>query len=59
VQDSLSITCPHCGESFSLAVDLSEGSGEFVVDCEICCRPMTIALQIEDGEIASVDVAAE
>ena len=33
MNDSLSVECPHCGESFSLALDMSEGSAEFVVDC--------------------------
>ncbi len=54
--DSLSIECPHCGETFSLALDLSEGSAEFIVDCEVCCRPMTVSVQIADGELESVEV---
>ena len=56
MNDSLSISCPHCGESFSLALDVSEGSAEFVVDCEVCCRPMTVILRITDGEIEGLDV---
>ncbi len=59
MNDSLSVECPHCGESFSLALDMSEGSAEFVVDCEVCCRPMTITVQISDGELTGFDVAAE
>ena len=59
MNDSISLECPHCGESFSLAVDVSEGSAEFTVDCEVCCRPMTVAVRITDGEIEAVDVAAE
>ena len=56
MNDSISIDCPHCGESFSLALDVSEGSAEFIIDCEVCCRPMTVAVQIEDGEIVSLEV---
>ncbi len=56
MNDSISIECPHCGESFSLALDVSEGSAEFIIDCEVCCRPMTVAVQIEDAEIVSLDV---
>ena len=60
MQDSLSIECPHCGESFSLALDASEGSAEFTVDCEVCCRPMTVSIRIgEDGEFEGVDVTEE
>lgn len=57
MNDSVSIECPHCGESFSLALDVSEGSAEFIIDCEVCCRPMTVAVQIEDGEIVGLDVS--
>ena len=59
MNDSISIECPHCGESFSLAVDVSEGSAEFIIDCEVCCRPMTVAVQIEEGEIVSLDVTED
>jgi len=57
--DSISIECPHCGESFSLALDASEGTAEFTVDCEVCCRPMTVAVRFDDGELTGLDVAAE
>jgi hypothetical protein len=54
--DSVSIQCPHCGESFGLVLDVSEGSAEFVVDCEVCCWPMTVMVRITDGEIEGLDV---
>jgi uncharacterized Zn finger protein len=57
--ESISIECPHCGESFTLALDVSEGSAEFVVDCEVCCRPMTVSVTLREGEIEALDVAAE
>ena len=56
--DSLSLECPHCGETFTLALDVSEGSAEFIADCEVCCAPMTVAVRIVDGEIERVDVSA-
>jgi phage terminase large subunit GpA-like protein len=60
MQDHLSIECPHCGESFSLALDASEGSAEFTVDCEVCCRPMTISIRFnEEGELEGLDVSPE
>jgi len=55
--DSLTLCCPHCGESFSIAFDVSEGSAEFIVDCEVCCAPMTVMVRVNnDGEIDSLDV---
>ncbi len=60
MHDSISIECPHCGETFSLALDASEGSAEFTVDCEVCCRPMTVSVRVnDDGELEGVDVAEE
>jgi len=59
MQESLSLTCPHCGESFGLALDVSEGSAEFTVDCEVCCRPMLVTVRISDGVIESWDVVEE
>jgi transcription elongation factor Elf1 len=58
MNDSLSIECPHCGESFAIALDVSEGSAEFIVDCEVCCRPMTVTVRIRDGEVEGLDVDA-
>jgi hypothetical protein len=60
MQDALTIECPHCGETFSLAYDASEGTAEFVIDCEVCCRPMTISVHCDgDGELTGVDVTPE
>jgi transcription elongation factor Elf1 len=60
MHDSISIECPHCGESFSIALDVSEGSAEFTVDCEVCCRPMTVSVRINaDGELEGWDVTEE
>lgn len=54
------ISCPHCGEVFSLALDAGEGDAEFTVDCEVCCRPMTVRLAFDDdGELATCDIAPE
>ena len=60
MNDSLTITCPHCGESFPIAFDPSEGSTQFTYDCYVCCRPMQITVGVsEEGEIASLDIVEE
>ena len=59
MNEALSIDCPHCGETFSLAFDVSEGSAEFTVDCEVCCRPMAVAVRVTDGDIEGLEVSAE
>ena len=52
--------CPYCGEPNELLVDVSGGSHqEFVVDCEVCCAPIAIRLQIRGQEIIGLDVQRE
>ncbi len=45
--------CPHCGERISMVLDLSAGSQRYVEDCEVCCNPIEIDFEVEEGAIAS------
>lgn len=55
--ESLAIQCPHCGEQFALAFDLSEGDSEFIIDCEICCRPVNVVVRTSDGNVSDLQVS--
>jgi hypothetical protein len=46
--ETVSIQCPYCGESYETTVDLSAGSQRYVEDCAVCCRPIEIALRVDD-----------
>ena len=49
--DSQDIECPHCGEVISLLLDSSAGSQRYIEDCHVCCRPITVVLDVdEDGD---------
>jgi hypothetical protein len=48
------ITCPHCGESFPLLIDTSQGEQILVEDCSVCCRPIALTIRCRPGEIQSV-----
>ena len=45
------INCPYCGAGFSVRVDNSAGSRQtFVIDCENCCRPIEVEVDVDaDG----------
>lgn len=58
MNEFLTITCPHCGEDFQTSLDPNEGSAEFVVDCEICCRPINVTIRVRHREVESVEVSA-
>lgn len=38
--------CPYCAEPVDLVVDLSAGSSCYIEDCQVCCQPMTVSLEI-------------
>ena len=53
------IRCPYCGERVSLEVDCSVERQEYIEDCSVCCRPITVAVVIADGEVASIEGRSE
>lgn len=50
------VFCPYCGQQVELLIDLSAGSQRFPTDCEVCCRPFEVEVEIRDGEVATVSV---
>jgi len=46
-------TCPHCGERISMQLDLSSDFQRYIEDCEVCCNPIEISYQAEDGRLVS------
>lgn len=49
------IACPYCGESYNTSIDLTGGSFEYVEDCQICCQPIDLKVDVnEAGELHGV-----
>jgi len=48
------ITCPHCGEIFSLQIDTSQSKQSIIEDCAVCCRPITLAVRCQPGAIVDL-----
>ncbi|MHB1057942.1 MAG: CPXCG motif-containing cysteine-rich protein [Rhodanobacter sp.] len=45
------IDCPYCGEPVGILIDASIPSQHYIEDCQVCCRPITLGVEIgEDGE---------
>lgn len=38
-----------------MLLDLSAGSQNYIEDCEVCCYPLQISFDAEDGEIVYFD----
>ena len=45
----VSIQCPWCGERMETHVDLTAGEQVTIEDCQVCCRPMQLTLELEDN----------
>ncbi len=43
----VAVQCPYCGEAFETQVDLSAGSFRYVEDCQVCCRPIELAGEVD------------
>ncbi|AXK73686.1 CPXCG motif-containing cysteine-rich protein [Lysobacter sp. TY2-98] len=49
---TLDTTCPYCGEVISLVVDGSAGDQRYIEDCSVCCRPITVIVDVDhEGDI--------
>jgi len=58
--DPITIHCPYCGESYETVIDLSAGSQHYIEDCAVCCRPIEIALNVDDdGELIDVSTRTD
>lgn len=41
--------CPYCGEGITVVIDTSAASQAYVEDCEVCCQPIELAFEVDDG----------
>jgi len=45
------IDCPYCSEPIEILIDASLPSQQYIEDCQVCCRPITLRVEIDaDGE---------
>ena len=50
--ETADVDCPYCGESIEVVIDCSIHCQEYIEDCAVCCRPITLAISIDaDGGI--------
>ncbi|HEY6451216.1 MAG TPA: CPXCG motif-containing cysteine-rich protein [Steroidobacteraceae bacterium] len=40
------IQCPYCGEGVQMLVDLSVGAASYVEDCQVCCQPIDVSVEV-------------
>ncbi len=56
---SADIDCPYCGERIALMVDTSLPHQSYIEDCSVCCRPISLQLTCNPGELLDVSARRE
>jgi len=52
--EELNLTCPYCKQAITILLDLGVfGFTEVVDDCEVCCRPIEVSYNVEDGIVTT------
>lgn len=56
-QEFVAVQCPWCGERFDTCVDLTSGDLAWIEDCQVCCRPLEMNVElVENGGLHAVKV---
>lgn len=45
------VQCPYCGETIEVLIDGSAGEQQYIEDCSVCCRPIEIAVSIDESGV--------
>ena len=53
------ISCPYCGESISVLIDVEDMEQEYIEDCQVCCRPITFVASSSINGDLSLSVHSE
>jgi hypothetical protein len=55
----IGIECPYCGETIEVVVDCSVESQSYIEDCQVCCRPITLTVTVDEDGLPQVQTHAE
>ncbi len=56
---SARVRCPYCGERFALTVDCSVEYQDYIEDCQVCCRPINMAVRVDADSGVSISARRE
>ncbi len=59
--DTQSVRCPYCGEWLEIFIDRSVRQQEYIEDCQVCCRPITLTVTPDaiDNRVTDVQARTE
>ncbi len=53
------LSCPYGGESIEILVEPSAGDQHYLEDCQVCCRPITLNVHLDDNGGMEVRASSE
>ena len=56
---SVSLECPYCGETIEVLIDCTVLLQKYIEDCQVCCKPISISVSVEDDDIPQVEARQE
>lgn len=59
IEQTVIVQCPYCGETFEVLVDCSIEHQEYIEDCEVCCRPVSLVIDVAEDGTVSVQTQGE
>jgi len=48
-QEFVAFRCPYCGERLETCVDVTAGERTYIEDCQVCCRPIELSVELLEG----------
>ena len=57
--ESAHINCPYCGELLEIVIDPSTARQDYIEDCQVCCKPITLRVRLGDEGRPSVEARGE
>lgn len=54
-----SVYCPYCGEAIEILVDVSAGDQHYVEDCQVCCKPINLAITIDKDRYPQITARSD
>jgi hypothetical protein len=46
--------CPYCAQQISMLFEELYGGQSYIEDCEVCCNPIEVNYEVEEGRVISV-----
>ncbi len=53
------VSCPYCGEAIEVLIDHQEAEGQYIEDCQVCCKPIIFNVVVDSVGYLSVSVRDE